>query len=102
MSAAESLRLSSLPLFHGALDFGIGLLLSPGGSNAFVVKLDPGGAPVWARRFGEHESARGRASAVDQTGEVFVTGGFDGDVDLGGGSLKSAGKNDCFVAKYRP
>jgi hypothetical protein len=88
--------------FYGAIDFGTGPLQSTGGSNAFLLKLDAGGNTVWSKRFGEHKSARGTASAVAQTGEVVVTGSFDGDADFGGGNLMSAGKADGFLAKYRP
>lgn len=88
--------------FYGAIDFGTGPLQSTGGSNAFLLKLDAGGNTVWSKRFGEHKSARGTASAVAQTGEVVVTGSFDGDADFGGGNLISAGKADGFLAKYRP
>ncbi len=88
--------------FHGAIDFGEGPFQSLGGSNAFLLKLDPAGATVWSKRFGEHKGARGTASAVAQTGEVVVTGSFDGDADFGGGSLTSAGQSDGFLAKYRP
>jgi hypothetical protein len=88
--------------FHGAIDIGLGPLESPGGSNAFLLKLAPTGEPVWNKRFGEHKSARGAAAAVAHTGEVAVTGSFDGDADFGGGTLMSAGKSDGFLAKYRP
>ncbi|MFO0757824.1 MAG: nucleotide-binding protein [Byssovorax sp.] len=88
--------------FYGALDFGLGALKSPGGSNGFLLKIDPAGKPVWNRRFGDHKSARALSTAVANTGEVLVTGSFEGDADFGGGALMSAGMSDGFVAKYRP
>ncbi|APR82564.1 Hypothetical protein A7982_07913 [Minicystis rosea] len=40
--------------------------------------------------------------AVDDKGNVFLAGDFYGSVNLGGGSLVSAGGNDVFVAKLSP
>ncbi|MBI4705760.1 MAG: hypothetical protein HY744_32100 [Deltaproteobacteria bacterium] len=71
-----------------------------------MVKLDPDGNPVWSRGFGAAEvdgGANGGASgghiAVDGSGNVLVTGYFQGAVDFGGGELVSAGKNDVFLVK---
>jgi hypothetical protein len=38
--------------------------------------------------------------AVDGAGSVFLTGAFEGSVDLGGGVLLSAGDSDLFIAKF--
>jgi hypothetical protein len=40
--------------------------------------------------------------AVDRSGNVVVTGYFEGTVDFGGGPLTSAGFGDVFVASYSP
>jgi hypothetical protein len=43
----------------------------------------------------------GRAVAVDESGSVLVTGGFESTVDFGDGPRTSAGENDVFLVKLR-
>src|SRR5262249_15332426 len=38
--------------------------------------------------------------AVDRSGNLLVTGSFGATMDLGGGSLRSVGSSDGFVAKF--
>jgi hypothetical protein len=48
-----------------------------GGTDAFVGKLDPQGATVWARRIGGPGSDAGHGVAVDAAGDIYyVTGIF--------------------------
>jgi len=46
--------------------------------NAFVIKLDPSGAVVFATYLGGASSADGEAIAVDSEGNVYITGIVDG------------------------
>jgi hypothetical protein len=57
-------------------------------------------APLWNQRFGSTSADIGYSAAVDASGNVFVTGNFQGTVNFGGGDLVSAGGTDIFVAKY--
>jgi hypothetical protein len=84
--------------FLGTLDFGGGLLVSAGNSDAFIVKLNAGGAYVWGKRFGDASAQRGGEAAVDGEGNLLMTGRFSGSVDFGGGPLTSTGEN-IYVAK---
>lgn len=86
--------------FNGTVDFGGGGLMSAGGSDVFLVKLDDTGAHVWSKRLGGTGTDVGYAVAVDVAGSVFVAGGFDGTVNFGGGDLTSAGGADIFVVKF--
>ncbi|MBI4699845.1 MAG: PQQ-binding-like beta-propeller repeat protein [Deltaproteobacteria bacterium] len=85
--------------FFGAIDFGGGLLVSAGGYDIFVAKLDKDGKHVWSKRFGDGSEQFGFGIAVDGAGSVVLTGQFVGTVDFGGGPLASAGAEDIFVAK---
>ncbi len=38
--------------------------------------------------------------ATDSAGNTVVVGSFDGAIDLGGGTLTTAGGNDIFIARY--
>jgi hypothetical protein len=86
--------------FRGAIDFGGGPLLSVGGDDIFVAKLDGAGNYLWSYRFGDAEDQFGRGIASDAMGNVYITGSFWGVVDFGGGQLHSAGWEDIFLAKF--
>src|SRR5687768_10582535 len=93
--------------FTGLVDFDPGPgtvnLTGGGGADAFVVKLDPSGNLVWARRFGGAFDDAGTDVAFDGAGNVYLTGFFAdvADLDPGTGTLffTSAGATDIFVVK---
>jgi len=55
---------------------------------------------VWAVRAGSGEFDFGRGIAMDDLGNIFVTGDFRGTVLFGDTTLTSAGTLDMFIAKY--
>lgn len=85
--------------FYGSVDFGGGSLTSAGGDDIFVAKFDANGNHLWSERLGGTGMESGKAVAVDNAGNVFVTGGLGGEADLGGGLLASAGGQDAFIIK---
>jgi len=86
--------------FVDTVDFGGGDLVSAGGWDIFVAKYDAAGVHQWSQRFGSAADDLGVAVAVDGSGNVVLTGNFQGTADFGGGDLVSAGEQDIFVAKY--
>ncbi len=67
--------------FRGSATFGPGetnetTLTSAGGIDIFVAKYDAAGALVWAKRAGGTGSDFGRGTAVDGSGNSYVTGFF--------------------------
>jgi hypothetical protein len=86
--------------FMETADFGGGPLTSAGLQDIFIVKYSASGAHLWSKRLGGVDSEYGYGIAVDNSGNVMVTGRFSGPVDLGGGTLTSAGAYDIFLAKY--
>jgi len=65
---------------------------------------DPGGAtgkPAWQAAFGGLGIDSSKAIAVGSSGEVYVAGYFEGEIDFGGtiGKKPSAGKSDAFLVK---
>jgi hypothetical protein len=88
--------------FWGSLDLGGTVLASAGDLDIFVAKLDPSGANVWSKRFGDTKQQLAAAVAVDGAGDVFLTGEFSGTFDFGGAPLVCAGVKDIFVAKLDP
>ncbi len=71
---------------------------SAGGTDAFVVKYDSAGTRQWTRQFGTADDDEGKGVAVDQDGNVYVTGPTAGGLDGNAG----AGAADLFLVKFNP
>jgi hypothetical protein len=90
--------------FYGRVDVG-GTTLARVNDSAdmFVAKYTPSGALVWANRYGDGSTDNAYGIAVDNAGNIFLTGTFMGSVDFGGGALTSLGaSSDVVLAKYSP
>jgi hypothetical protein len=93
--------------FQGTADFDPGAatsnLISSGGFEAFVSKLDSSGNFVWAKKMGGAANEFAYSIAVDNSGNVYSTGMFEGtaDFDPGAGTfnLTSAGGYDAYISK---
>jgi len=86
--------------FYGTLDLGvIELVAFDGGWDAFLVKFDPDGNPLWGKRFGTERAEYGFDVAVDNANNLFLSSTFDHSIDLGGGTLVCYDK-DVFLAKF--
>lgn len=77
-------------------------LTSNGNYDAFISKIDATGNLVWAKSFGGTSDDNGRAVAVDGTGNVYVTGGFQNTADFDPAAattytLASSGSSDIFI-----
>ncbi len=91
--------------FAGATQFGTLSLTTTGGhaTEAFTVKLDPSGSPLWARQDGNHPVAPVKAMSGWSDGSVVLTGEFAGSASFGYGGTKvnySASGHDAFAVKY--
>jgi len=86
--------------FWGTADFGNGPLVSAGNTDISVTKLTPGGTAVFSKRFGSTGDDWGNAIAVDNSGNIFVSGRFMNTVSFGGTPLVSAGATDAFLVKF--
>ncbi|HBS87986.1 MAG: hypothetical protein A2W91_10290 [Bacteroidetes bacterium GWF2_38_335] len=94
--------------FQGTADFdpdaGTANLVSAGSSDVFIAKYDPAGAYIYAKGFGGTGDDRGQALTLDQSGNILLTGYFNGTADFDPGTgnafMVSAGSQDIFIAKY--
>ncbi len=69
-------------------------------SNCFVMKRrQDDGRLLWEHRLGGTGSMMCRAVALDEAGDILVTGLFHGTVDVGVGAWSSAGLADTFLMK---
>ena len=88
--------------FKGSLTIEDKTLQSGGSVDVFVAKFTPDGALLWASEYGDDANNQvAYGVAVNEGGEVFVTGYVDGSIDFGKGPLEADGR-DVFVAKIGP
>ena len=93
--------------FNGTADFDPGSgafnLTAAGRDDIFVSKLDSAGNFVWVKQMGGVGFDFVENVALDSSGNVHTTGGFNGTADFDPGSgafnLTSAGSLDIFVSK---
>ena len=93
--------------FTGNVDFdpgpGTSNLNAGGDYNAFILKLNPAGDFIMAVELGGSGEDVGHSIEIDDQGNIYTTGHFDGTADFkpGGGSenLTSEGGYDGFVSK---
>ncbi len=73
---------------------------SAGLSDIFIVKYDSSGAVIWAKREGGKSGDFGSGIAVDNVGNVYITGSFNGDAVFGNDTLHAHGAYpDLFTVK---
>ena len=83
---------------EGDLD-GAGSETHHGKSDGFIVKFDNSGSLQWIRQFGSTDYDFPKGLAVDNSGNIYVTGEAYGDMDGAGPGLH-AGYSDAWLAKY--
>jgi hypothetical protein len=88
--------------FVGTVNFGAGNVTSVGVGtvDVFVTKLNSSGAHQWTTTLGGTGGQVGKGVAVDSSGNVHVTGEFNGTVNFGAGDVTYAGGYDAFVTKF--
>jgi len=85
-----------------SITFGNFTLTRPIGTtiNAFIVKQDPSGNVLWAKNFGETNSASVWKIRIDNLGYLYIIGDFSGIVNFGNTTMTNlGGKRDLFLAK---
>lgn len=85
--------------FTGTANFGGANQVSLGGTDIFLAKYNSTGAHVWSQRFGGTVSDAAQAVAVDPSGNIAITGTFQGTTNLGGANLVGA-SIEVFLARY--
>jgi hypothetical protein len=85
--------------YWGTVDFGGGPLMNVDSSDIFLVEFASDGQHVWSRSYGDSGPQEAWNIVVDGSGEIFLSGDFDGVVDFGGAPLTSAGSLDVFIVK---
>ncbi|MGB4845809.1 MAG: hypothetical protein WBP16_15195, partial [Ferruginibacter sp.] len=94
-------------IFFGSLDFdpgpGITTLTSTGNEDIFISKFDNNGNFIWAKSFGGPTNDFCNAIVLDNAGNIYMNGYFEGtaDFDTGPGvfNMTSKGSTDIFICK---
>lgn len=101
VAGADVVVVGYFGMFGSAVDFGGVILGSLGLADAFVAKYAIGdGSYRWAKGYGGTADDYVRSVAVSPTGEILVTGDFQGTTNFGGGPLVSSGATDVILARY--
>ncbi len=89
--------------FTGAIDFGSGMALtSAGDTDVFVAKYGPGGAYLWAKKFGDANIQSALAVATDSNGDIALCGYFYGGLNFGGSNLSNSDQfANIYLAKLQ-
>ena len=85
--------------FIGTADFGGGNLASAGNTDVFVAKYNSTGAYQWANQYGDSGGQQASGVAMDASGNILLTGTFNGSINFGAGPMTVPGTPDIFLAK---
>ncbi|MEP7122994.1 MAG: hypothetical protein ABJE95_18850 [Byssovorax sp.] len=85
--------------FIETMNVGKCTLARSGSAGFFVTKLDPSGGCLWSKSTLDAGAQSSKGVAVDAFNNVLVTGNFLDSLNLGGGSMVSAGDQDVFWVK---
>jgi hypothetical protein len=96
--------------FYNTVDFdpgaGVHEIPSAGGSDAFLLELDPNGSYVWSGTMGGAYEDTGQGVAVDSLGNVLIVGQFENTANVSPTSVQSNrlsnGGTDIFLTKISP
>ena len=92
--------------FQGTADFGTFSMTSPGPliEDIFIAKYDPLGNVIWVSQAGGPDDDNAFAISIDNSGNSYITGEFDGTATFDTITLTAPGfpNKDMFVAKYDP
>jgi len=69
---------------------------SSGYSDIFLVKYNSSGTKQWTKQLGSSSVDSGDGVTTDSSGNIYVTGGTDGDLD----GNTNFGFTDIFLVKY--
>jgi len=78
---------------------GLDTLISNGGRDVFIAKYDALGEAIWALSFGDNNDDRGNDIIVTPTGDIWATGFFEGNIQVGSFSRSSVANQDGFLIK---
>lgn len=100
IAADSSGNVAVLCTVEGSTSFGGSTLMTAGGADVALAKLNPGGNHLYSKIFGGPSADSASEIVIDSKGNITVTGSFSGAATFGGASLVSAGGFDVFLARF--
>lgn len=88
--------------YEGSVNFGGGPLTHIGDSNTLLAKFDSDGNHLFSTQFGNAGNDAWGDIAVDGDQNVWLAGGFEKSLTIGGLTLSSGGQHDVSLAKFTP
>jgi hypothetical protein len=74
--------------------------MSVGSADIFIAKLDRNdNSVIIAKSFGSTGYDNIQGLAINQNGDIIITGFYEGDINFGGGIIKNNGDRDVFLVK---
>ena len=74
-------------------------MTAQGVRDIYAAKFDDNGALCWLRSTGGTKGNLGYCIVRDKTGNLFLSGAFDGETNYGATKLTSKGSNDIMLLK---
>ncbi|MEO8147148.1 MAG: SBBP repeat-containing protein [Bacteroidia bacterium] len=86
--------------FGDSVYFGATKLKSAGSKDIFICKYTPSGSVVWAKRFGGNYNDQGFAIALDNAGNIYLTGVISSDTAFFDTVKVNCSSQQIFAAKF--
>lgn len=86
--------------FQDTATFGNFTVIGNGLQDFFIAKYDASGVCQWVRQAGSVNNDEGYNVDIDASGNIYATGGFEGNITFGNITLNNIGGEDIFIAKY--
>lgn len=87
-------------MFSGLLNFGTFSLSASDNLDIFVAKYDNAGNCLWAVKGGGENQEWGGGISIENNGNSYIKGTFNGTATFGSITLTASVDNDIFIAKY--
>ena len=88
--------------FKGKVQIAGGEYVVDGNSDIFLMKYGPDGKLKWVKRSKGEDVNRVSGMAVDDVGNVYLTGSFERYISFDAKRVSSASDKDMFLVKYNP
>jgi hypothetical protein len=87
-------------VYSGTATFGTTSITSVGNNDVYVAKFNADGTFAWVRTAGGSLNEGCNGIAIDKSGNLIITGYFNGNMVVNNTSLTSSGFEDIYLIKY--